>query len=146
MDKQLFPEPTVGALIFNKQGKILLMKSHKWRNQYVVPGGHIEIGETARNALKREILEETGLRIYGIRFVMLQEFVLDNAFWKKRHFLFLDFACRTRSTKIRLNSEAQEYVWVPVPTTLRMRVEPYTRNAIAAYMRMKKSGSASIRL
>lgn len=46
MSKQIDPEPTVGALIFNPQGEIFLMKSHKWRNKYVIPGGHIELGET----------------------------------------------------------------------------------------------------
>jgi hypothetical protein len=27
--EQKYPEPTVGALIFNSEGKILLIKSHK---------------------------------------------------------------------------------------------------------------------
>jgi 5'-nucleotidase (lipoprotein e(P4) family) len=36
MTKQQFPEPTVGALIFNPEGKLFLTKSHKWRDQYIV--------------------------------------------------------------------------------------------------------------
>ncbi|ADO77499.1 NUDIX hydrolase [Halanaerobium praevalens DSM 2228] len=40
-----YPEPTVGAIIFNPDNKILLCKSHKWNNQYIIPGGHIELGE-----------------------------------------------------------------------------------------------------
>lgn len=40
-----YPEPTVSAVIFNPAGKILLCKSHKWGNKYVIPGGHIELGE-----------------------------------------------------------------------------------------------------
>ena len=56
-----FPEVTVGALIFNPDGKLFLVKSHKWHDKYVMPGGHIELGETAENALKREIKEETGI-------------------------------------------------------------------------------------
>ena len=64
--KQQYPEPTVGALIFNQADKILLIKSHKWHNQYVVPGGHIELGETMEDALRREIEEETGLSIHDI--------------------------------------------------------------------------------
>ncbi len=44
--RQVFPEPTVGALIVNKEGKILLARSHKWFDKYTLPGGHIEVGES----------------------------------------------------------------------------------------------------
>ncbi len=50
--RQRYPEPTVGALIFNNEGKIFLMKSHKWKGKYVIPGGHVELGETIEKALK----------------------------------------------------------------------------------------------
>lgn len=45
MAEQLFPEPTVGAFIFNQAGELLLSKSHKWPDKYVIPGGHVELGE-----------------------------------------------------------------------------------------------------
>jgi nucleoside triphosphatase len=31
--EQKYSEPTVGALIFNPEGKVLLIKSHKWRGK-----------------------------------------------------------------------------------------------------------------
>jgi nucleoside triphosphatase len=39
MAQQQFPEPTVGGLIFGPDGRLFLMRSHKWRDKYVVPGG-----------------------------------------------------------------------------------------------------------
>ncbi|KKU57471.1 MAG: ADP-ribose pyrophosphatase [Candidatus Amesbacteria bacterium GW2011_GWA2_47_11b] len=142
MSEQQFPEPTVGALILNPQGEIFLMKSHKWRHKYVIPGGHIEVGEKMQDALKREIKEETGLDIYDIRPVHFQEFIFDKAFWKKRHFIFFDFACRTNSPKVKLDSEGQEYVWVPIKKALKLQVEPYTRQTIKEYL--KQIGSEVI--
>jgi len=47
---QKYPEPRVGALIFNSKGEIFLMKSHKWNNKYCIPGGHVELGEIMENA------------------------------------------------------------------------------------------------
>lgn len=57
MTDQRYPEPTVGALILNLQGQLFLMKSPKWRGKYVVPGGHVELGESLEEALRREIKE-----------------------------------------------------------------------------------------
>ena len=72
---QLYPEPTVGALIFDPAGRLFLMRSHKWGGRYVVPGGHVELGETLEAALRRAVAEETGLTIHDIRFVCTQESV-----------------------------------------------------------------------
>ena len=49
-----YPVPVVGAVIINPDNKILLCKSHKWNDEYVIPGGHIELGEKWK-ALERNI-------------------------------------------------------------------------------------------
>jgi len=138
MSKQKFPEPTVGALIFNPEGKIFLMKSHKWRGKYVIPGGHIELGEKIEEALRREVKEETGLDVDDIEFIRFQEFIFDQAFWQKRHFIFLEFACKTNSSQVKLNSEGQEYLWVSLKEALKLPVEPYTRKTIEEYLKKKQ--------
>ena len=135
MGEQQYPEPTVGGLVFNLEGKVLLIKSHKWRNKYAIPGGHIELAETIEEALKREIKEETGLDIHDIQFILLQEFIFHDAFWKKRHFIFLDYACKTKSSDVKLDSEAQDYIWVTLEEALRLPVEPYTKRTIEEYMK-----------
>ena len=35
MVEQQYPEPTVGALIFSPEDRLLLVRSHKWRNKTV---------------------------------------------------------------------------------------------------------------
>jgi nucleoside triphosphatase len=137
---QHYPEPTVGALIFDPAGRLFLMKSHKWAGRYVVPGGHVELGETLEAALRREVAEETGLAIRDVRFVCTQEFIYDPAFWQPRHFIFFDFACRTGQTDVTLNDEAEAYVWATVDEALRLPVEPYTEKAIRAYLAGQNAG------
>ncbi len=109
-----YPEPTVSAIIFNPEGKILLCKSHKWGNKYVIPGGHIELGEKMEEALKREILEETGLNIYDIRLIGLKESIYSDTFHEKKHFIFIDYLCKTDSSDVLLNDEAETYEWVDI--------------------------------
>ena len=129
-----FPEPVVGGVIINREGKILLIKSHKWSNKYVIPGGHIELGEHAVDALKREIKEETGLDVYDIRFLGFQECIFDENYWKRKHFILLDFVCKTDSNDVKLNDEGEEFVWVTVNEALKLDLEPYTRKAIETYL------------
>jgi nucleoside triphosphatase len=134
MADQIFPEPTVGVFIFNPDGEILLVRSHKWHGKYVVPGGHVELGERIEQAAVREAKEETGLDIYDLNFVNFQEFIFDESFWKKRHFIFFDFACKTDSLTVVLNDEAQEHVWVKPEAALHLPVDSYTRRSIQKIM------------
>lgn len=134
MAAQQYPEPTVGALIFDPAGRLFLMRSHKWRDRYVVPGGHIELGERMEDALRREIKEETGLDVYDIEFLAFQEFIHDDDFWKRRHFIFFDFCCRTDSVDVLLNEEAQSYVWATLKEAQNLPIEPYTRRVIETYL------------
>ena len=130
MEEQQYPEPTVGALIFNKENKVFLMTSPKWKGKYVIPGGHIELGETTEQALKREIKEETNLNIYDIKFVMFQEFIFGKEFHRKKHFIFLDHVCRTDDSEVILDKEGSSYIWVDIDEALNLPIEPYTRNLI----------------
>ena len=105
------PELTVSAVIFNSENKILLCRSHKWDNKYVIPGGHVEYNERLEDALRREILEETGLQIYDIKPVGLKECFYNNDYYSDIHFIFMDYTCRTDSKEVVLNDEAQEFIW-----------------------------------
>ena len=134
MAKQKYPEPTVGALIINQEDKMFLMRTHKFRGRYVVPGGHIELGERMEEAVIREVKEETGLDVFDTRFLCFQEFVYDDAFWKRRHYIFFDFFCRTDSTEVTLNDEAEEYLWVEPEAALKLEIDGYTGVAIRKYL------------
>ena len=56
------PALTVDAVIV-KNGKIVLIKRKEepFQGYYALPGGFVEYGETVEAALRREVLEETGL-------------------------------------------------------------------------------------
>lgn len=139
MAEQQYPEPTVGALIINPAGQLLLVRSHKWRGQYTVPGGHVELGERLEEALRREAREETDLDVYDAEFLCFQEFVFDEAFWRPRHFVFFDFACRTDSTEVKLNDEAEEYLWVAPGAALSLPLESYAVRAVQEYLRRRST-------
>ncbi len=135
MAEQIFPEPTVGIFIFNPNGELLLTKTHKWRGKYGVPGGHIELGESAIEAARREAKEETGLEIRDINFLCWQECVYDEQFWKPRHFIFIDFTARVDEGKVILNDEAEEFIWIrPQKALEELDIDSYTAVSIRTYL------------
>ena len=55
----------VSKVIIIKNKRILLLQNKN--GKYELPGGHIEIGESAVNGAKREVKEETGLDILNLK-------------------------------------------------------------------------------
>jgi 8-oxo-dGTP diphosphatase len=53
----------VGAFIFSADNRLLMGKAGVYKDQWAIPGGGIEEGETKLEALRREILEEVGIDI-----------------------------------------------------------------------------------
>ncbi|MFQ3671159.1 MAG: NUDIX hydrolase [Verrucomicrobiia bacterium] len=51
------------ALITNRKGEILLVKQRTGNRFWTLPGGKVGPGETIATALRREVLEETGLTV-----------------------------------------------------------------------------------
>jgi phosphoglycolate phosphatase-like HAD superfamily hydrolase/ADP-ribose pyrophosphatase YjhB (NUDIX family) len=122
------PVATVGALIFNDAGQVLMIRTAKWSNLWGIPGGKIDWRETSEAALRREVKEETNLDIDDIRFVLVQDCIGSPEFYRDAHFLLLNYTCRARGTQaVRLNAEAQEYRWVSPAEAMAMPLNMPTR-------------------
>jgi phosphoglycolate phosphatase-like HAD superfamily hydrolase/ADP-ribose pyrophosphatase YjhB (NUDIX family) len=121
------PVSTVGALIHDDTGRVLMIRTHKWSNLWGIPGGKIERGETSEAALRREVREETALEIERIRFVMVQDCIDSPEFMVPAHFILLNYVARATGTEVKLNDEAEEFVWVTPAEALEMNLNSPTR-------------------
>ncbi len=54
--------PGVRAIILNSGNEVLLQFTRDWK-QWGLPAGGVEVGETALEALEREVYEETSLKV-----------------------------------------------------------------------------------
>jgi 8-oxo-dGTP diphosphatase len=106
------PQIAVSAAIF-RDGKILLVRRARSpaKGFYSLPGGRVEFGETLHTALRREVDEETSLRIE----------IVDLAGWREvvpgptggGHYLIMSFAARWLANEPVLNDELDDFKWLP---------------------------------
>ena len=125
------PIATVGAAIFNAQGLVLMIRTQKWSNLWGIPGGKIKWGETASDALRREIKEETDLEIADVQFVLVQDCIHSAEFYRDAHFILLNYRCRCSGEPVvKLNDEAREFRWVRLPQAMALPLNQPTRTLL----------------
>jgi ADP-ribose pyrophosphatase YjhB (NUDIX family) len=135
------PLATVGALIFNDRNEALMIRTHKWSNKWGIPGGKIKFGETSEAALRREIIEETALKVAGIRFVLVQDCIHSREFYKDAHFVLLNYTARAaaRNPRVVLNDEGFEFKWLALAAARKLPLNRPTKILLDAVL---KSGPA----
>ena len=137
------PLATVGALIFNARNEALLIRTHKWSGKWGIPGGKIKRGETALAALRREILEETNLKIAGVEFVLVQDCISSKEFYRDAHFVLLNYVCRAVGKKLNviLNHEGREFRWLKLADAKKLKLNKPTKILIEAVEKKRKTKS-----
>jgi nucleoside triphosphatase len=65
-----------------------------------------------------------------LKFINFQQFIYDPAFWKRRHFIFFDYACKTDSLEVALNDEAEDHIWARLEEAICLPLDSYTRTSI----------------
>ena len=101
--------PAVVDGILAEGGRILLIRRGRepCRGRFALPGGFIDRDETAREAIAREMREETGLDVEVERFLGF----FDDPGRDVRQTISLVFVLRRRGGELRAGDDAAEFVW-----------------------------------
>ncbi|HEV2729094.1 MAG TPA: NUDIX hydrolase [Terriglobales bacterium] len=103
----------VGAIIVD-DGRVLLVKrGHApLAGEWSVPGGVLELGETVREGVVREALEETGLTVETLELLgVFDRVVRDLDERTLYHYVLIDFLCQRVSGELCAAGDADEARW-----------------------------------
>ena len=135
------PEAVVGPIIYNDRGEILLIKNPKFLDFWTIPGGHIELDEPAEEALKREIMEETNLKLKNIEPISFSDGINPKFFFKKKHFVYLNYLAELAGGEIKKSNEMTEYLWVKPEDTAKLKISESVKPLIKYYLEKKNNGN-----
>jgi 8-oxo-dGTP diphosphatase len=101
----------VGAVVWNARGEVLLIRraNPPKQNEWSLPGGRVEFGEPLRDALLRELREETGLEVEILGLLDVAELIPEGG--DDRHYVLVDFTARVKSGDLSAGSDAADARW-----------------------------------
>lgn len=104
------PVLPLSLVVVTYQGKVLMI-FNRWRQEWELPGGMIEAGETPRQAAFRELLEETGVTVESLSFEARALFSLKNP--DRLEYAAVYSAQLDALPELRINEEASAFLWWP---------------------------------
>ncbi len=116
MSREYPKAPLIGiGVIVLKGEEVLLIKRGRppAQNQWSLPGGGQELGETAEAAARRELLEETGLEVGKLTLIAHVDSIhRDEHGFVQWHYTILDFAAVYRGGTAVAADDVLELAWV----------------------------------
>lgn len=117
----------VSALI-EDDGKILLIKRKKNKSfpgSWGIPTGKVKPGEKLEDALKREVEEETNLRIE-----VLEPYHFTQEFHDSHHHIIIAFRGKVIDGYLKAGSDSEDARWFSKDEVSRLKLQPTAREQL----------------
>jgi 8-oxo-dGTP diphosphatase len=114
---------SVCAVIEGKEHEILFIREgdlpyHDW---WVLPGGYLQPEESVKEALVREVKEETGLKVLPTRLIGVHDDFFSKEDEPTRH-VIIAYEAIVVDGRVVFSQEATAYTWMSVEEALRSQV------------------------
>ena len=100
----------VGAVIVVDEAVVLVRRRNEpLAGKWSLPGGGVELGETLEQAVRREVLEETGLVVdVGAMVDVVERIHHDSAGAIVYHYVLVDYLCGATAGDLRAGTDAAD--------------------------------------
>lgn len=124
----------VGAVIVKGDQIVLIKRGMPPREgEWSLPGGGVEVGETTRHAIKREIHEETGLSTDLGGIIDTVDFIeRDKEGAVSFHYVLIDYIAFYRSGTLQAGSDADDVRFISFEDALALPLWDETKRIIRA--------------
>ncbi len=106
----------VGALIFDNARILLVERGREpLKGYWSLPGGVLETGETLKDGIRREVLEETGLHVDPYDIAEIFERIMPDSTGRvEYHYVLVDFLCRVEGGSMQPADDVSAVQWVDI--------------------------------
>jgi 8-oxo-dGTP diphosphatase len=127
-----YPLLGVGAIIFDGPSVLLVERAGEpLKGWWSIPGGLLETGEKLEDAVRRETLEETGLRIdIAYRFDIFERIMRDAEGRAEYHYVLVDYVCKATGGELVPGDDVSAVKWVPCTNLRDYKVTSGTIEAV----------------
>jgi ADP-ribose pyrophosphatase YjhB (NUDIX family) len=103
----------IGAVVIDGNQLVLVKRAHApLKGEWSLPGGAVELGESLAEAVRREVLEETGLIVdVGPVVEVVERVQRDRTGGVEYHFVIVDYKCRRVGGTLTAGSDAADARW-----------------------------------
>jgi 8-oxo-dGTP diphosphatase len=104
----------VGAILFKGSSVLMVERGGKpLKGYWSLPGGLVETGETLEQAVKREIMEETGLKVKPVAmFELFERIMRDEQGAAEYHYVLVDYLCKVTGGRLQPADDARRAEWI----------------------------------
>ncbi|MBB4658462.1 NUDIX hydrolase [Parvularcula dongshanensis] len=143
MADPLKPILSAGAVVFRGDRVLLIRRGRPpFLGHWSIPGGKVDHGEPLREAVLREVLEETGVtaRVVGL----IDAFEALPASSDEAHFVMIDFVCEHVSGEPIPGDDADDAAFLSIPEALSRIAWDKTRLAVQGALAFRRANAPAL--
>lgn len=125
------PMVGVGGVVL-RDGQVLLVRrgQEPLKGEWSVPGGMVSVGERLEEAVRRELMEETGLMIEPLSILGVFDRIIRNAGRVQYHYVLVDYLCRAVRGEAKAASDVVEVRWAASDRLAEFKINKETQTLI----------------
>ena len=135
------PIPGVAATIIHENRILLVQRGkHPSKDMWGLPGGVVEVGETLKEAVVREVKEETSVDVEPLELITVFDTIRKDDEGKVRtHFILFEYLCRYVGGNVNAATDAPDARWVSLDELDSIDIMPTTKRFIEKTLETHKN-------